>query len=342
MISYLDTRNTLTLKGIEHLATGGTMRKLGLLLLVLTFAARAQFDSGQISGFVRDPSQSVIAGAGVTATNEGNGEKHHATTNSSGYYVFPNLFVGSYTIEVEAPGFKKSVQTGIKVSAAAKISADIELAVGAVTESVEVAASATLVTSETATVGRTVDTRQIENLTMNGRNPIFLALLKPGVVGGSIGTFDPDSVSNGGFSINGARADEYVVMVDGAVATRTRSSGSMLGAQDIDTVQEVQILTANYNAEYGRSSGGQIRFVTKSGTQSFHGDLVENFRNSALDANTWTRNHATDPSIYGRPAPFRFNQFGFDISGPVVIPHKLNRERTKLFFLYAEEWTRRR
>jgi hypothetical protein len=132
---------------------------------------------------------------------------------------------------------------------------------------------------------------------MNGRNPIYLALLKPGVVGGAIGTFDPDSVSNGGFSINGARADEYVVMVDGAVATRTRSSGSMLGAQDVDTVEQVQILTANFNAEYGRSSGGQIRFVTKSGTRSFHGDLVENFRNSALDANTWTRNHASDPSL---------------------------------------------
>src|SRR5713226_1051966 len=342
MISYLDTRNTLTLKGIEHLATGGTMRKLGLLLLVLTFAARAQFDSGQISGFVRDPSQSVIAGAGVTATNEGNGEKHHATTNSSGYYVFPNLFVGSYTIEVEAPGFKKSVQTGIKLSSAAKISADIELAVGAVTESVEVTASAALVTSETATVGRTVEVRQIENLTMNGRNPIYLALLKPGVTGNSIGTFSPDDVTNGGFSINGARADEYVVMVDGAVATRTRSSGSMLGAQDIDTVQEVQILTANYNAEYGRSSGGQIRFVTKSGTLAFHGDLVENFRNSALDANDWTRNHSPLSSQYLGPAPFRFNQYGWDIGGPVFIPGVMPRAKTKLFFFWAEEWIKRR
>src|SRR5204862_1250033 len=127
-------------------------------------------------------------------------------------------------------------------------------------------------------------------LTLNGRNPIYLALLKPGVAGGGIGTFDPDSVSNGGFNINGGRNDEYVVTVDGAVATRTRSSGSMLGAQDVDSVQEVQILTANYNAEYGRSSGGQIRFVTKSGTKAFHGDLVENFRNSELEATSWPHN----------------------------------------------------
>ena len=99
-------------------------------------------------------------------------------------------------------------------------------------------------------------------------------------------------MSNGAFNINGGRADEYVVMVDGAVATRTRSSGSMLGALDVDTVQEVQVLPPNYSAEYGRSSSGQIRFVTKSGTRNLHGDLVENFRNSALDANTWTRNHS--------------------------------------------------
>ena len=304
--------------------------------------AFAQFDSGQIAGFVRDPSQAVIAGASVTLTNEGNGEKRRVLTNSTGYYVAPNLFVGSYTVEVEAAGFKKSVQSGIQLSSASKLSIDIDMTVGAVTDSVEVTANAALVQSETATVGRTVDTKQIEDLTTNGRNPIFLALLKPGVIGGSIGTFDPDSVSNGGFSINGARADEYVVTVDGAVATRTRSSGSMLGAQDIDTVQEVQILTANFNAEYGRSSGGQIRFVTKSGTTLFHGDLVENFRNSALDANTWTRNHASDPSLSRRPQPFRFNQFGFDINGPIFFPHKFNADKSKLFFLYAEEWTRRR
>src|ERR1044071_670241 len=112
-----------------------------VLFLLATSVAFAQFDSGQISGFVRDPSQSVIVGAAVTVTNEGNGEKHRTTTNASGYYVFPNLFVGSYSIEVEATGFKKFTQPGIKLSSAAKISVDAELAVGAVTESVEVSAA---------------------------------------------------------------------------------------------------------------------------------------------------------------------------------------------------------
>ena len=131
-------------------------------------------------------------------------------------------------------------------------------------------------------------------------------------------------------------------MVDGAVATRTRSSGSMLGALDVDTVQEVQVLTADYSAEYGRSSAGQIRFVTKSGGRDFHGDLVENFRNSALDANTWTRNHSPLLQISSGAAPYRFNQYGFDVGGPVFIPKHFNSDRNKLFFFYAEEWIKRR
>jgi carboxypeptidase family protein len=311
-------------------------------MLSTATVAMAQFDSGQISGFVRESSKAIVANATVTVTNQGNGDRRQTTTNADGYFVFPNLVVGDYTIAAEAAGFRRFVEKNVKLSAASKISVDVELQVGAVTEIMEVTASTSQVQAETAQVGRTVDSRQIQDLTLNGRNPIYLALLKPGVTGGAIGAFDPDSVSNGGFSINGGRSDEYVVMVDGAVATRTRSSGSMLGAQDVDTVQEVQILTANYGAEYGRSSGGQIRFVTKSGTRNFHGDLVENFRNSALDANTWTRNKSNDPRISTSPAAFRFNQFGFDVGGPIFIPGKFNKDRNKLFFFVAEEWIYRR
>ena len=219
---------------------------------------------------------------------------------------------------------------------------DAELTVGALTDTVEVKASAAQVNTESAQVGRVVESKQIQDLTLNGRNPVYLALLKPGVRGGNINTFDPDSVSNGGFSINGGRSDEYFVYVDGAVATRTRSSGSMLGSLNVDAVQEVQILTANYSAEFGRSSGGQIRFVTKSGTRDFHGDLVENFRNSALDANSWQRNRSPDPAQNRAAAPFRFNQFGYDIGGPLFVPGKFNRNRDKVFFFWAQEFIRRR
>jgi hypothetical protein len=310
--------------------------------LCSSLALHAQFDTGQIAGYVRDPSQALVTGAAVTVVNEGNGFQRRTVTNSNGYYAVPNLTVGTYTVSAESAGFKKTVQTGIVLDSAARLNIDLVLVVGAVSDTVEVKGTAAPIQTESAQVGRVVDTKQIQDLMTNGRNPIYLALLKPGVAGGAINTFDPDSVSNGGFNINGARADEYVVMIDGAVATRTRSSGSMLGAQDIDTVQEVQILTADYNAEYGRSSGGQIRMVTKSGTFNFHGDLVENFRNSALDANDWTRNHSPLASQNTGAAPFRFNQYGWDIGGPVFIPKVTRRENTKLFFFWAEEWIKRR
>jgi hypothetical protein len=312
------------------------------ILLATSVALYGQIDSGQIAGYVRDSSEAVIAGATVTVTNAGTNDTRTAATNGSGFYVVANVPVGTYSVAAEHPGFKRTVRAGVVLDSASRVGVDLSLVVGAVSESVEVTSSQVQVQTESAQVGRVVDSKQIQDLTLNGRNPIYLALLKPGVAGGSIGAFDPDSVSNGGFSINGSRADEYVVTVDGALATRTRSSGSMLGAQDVDTVQEVQILTATYNAEYGRSSGGQIRFVTKSGTLNFHGDLVENFRNSALDANDWTRNHSPLQSQSGNPAPFRFNQYGWDIGGPVFIPGVTQRKNTKLFFMWAEEWIKRR
>ena len=317
--------------------------RLVVFLFLFSTTAFSQFDAGQISGFVRDSSGAIVPNATVTALNEGSGEAHKTSGNTEGYYIFPQLFVGKYTVTVEQPGFKTFVQKSIVIDASSKLSVDVSLSVGSLNERVEVQASTARVQTDSATVGAIIENKQIQNLTLNGRNPIYLAALTPGVVGGQgIGTFDPDSVSNGGFSINGGRADEYVVAVDGAVATRTRSSGSMLGAVDVDTVQEVQVLTSNYSAEFGRASAGQIRFVTKSGTRSFHGDLVENFRNSALDANTWTRNHSAIASVASGAAPYRFNQFGFDIGGPVFVPGHFNKDRNKLFFFYAEEWIKRR
>src|SRR5919108_1219203 len=313
-----------------------------LLVTLLPSPAAAQFDSGQISGVVRDAQQGALPGATVTVTNERTGNKRSTVTNSTGFYVFPDIPVGSYEIAVELSGFKKFVKTGVRLSATSQIGVDADLELGSLEETVLVTAGAAFVQTTTAQVARTIETRQIQELTLNGRNPIFLASLKPGVRGGTIGTFEPDSVTNGSFSINGARADEYLVTIDGAVATRTRSSGSMLGAQDVDTVEEVQVLTANFRAEYGRASAGQIRFVTKSGTQQFHGDGVENYRNAALDANQWQRNRSGDPRLSKGPDPYSFNQWGFHLGGPVLLPGGFNADRSKLFFFWGEEWIRRR
>jgi hypothetical protein len=163
----------------------------------------AQFDSGQISGFVRDPSGAVVPGASVVATNAGTKEPHRTVSNSEGYYVFPQLVVGTYALAIEARGFKRYVKSGIALNAEAKVSSDVDLTVGTANESVEVTASSATVQVDTAQVATSIETKQMQDLTLNGRNPIYLAALSPGVVGGTIGTFDPDSVSNGSFNING-------------------------------------------------------------------------------------------------------------------------------------------
>src|SRR2546426_712758 len=320
------------------------MRALALLFLVSASAvpAAGQFDSGQISGFIRDAQQGALPGATVTLANDATGTKRSVVTNSTGFYVAPDIPVGTYTVTVELSGFKKFVKTGIRLTAASQIAVDADLELGSLEETITVTAGQSFVQTTTAQVARTIETRQIQELTVNGRNPIYLASLKPGVRGGTIGTFDPDSVSNGSFSIHGGRDDEYLVTIDGAVATRTRSSGSMLGAQDVETVEEVQVLTANFRAEYGRASAGQIRFVTKSGTQQYRGDGLENYRNAKLDANQWRRNRSNDPRLSNGPDPFSYNQWGFHLGGPMPMPGGYNADRSKLFFFWGEEWIRRR
>src|SRR5262245_11302902 len=151
---------------------------VALLMLSTATVARAQFDSGQISGFVREYSKAVIPNATVTATNQGNGDRRQTTANADGYFVFPNLVVGDYTITAEAPGFRRFVETNIKLSAASKISVDVDLQVGAVTESVEVTASTSQVQAETAQVGRKVEARQIQDVPLDGRSKSYLVVLE--------------------------------------------------------------------------------------------------------------------------------------------------------------------
>ena len=147
-------------------------------------------------------------------------------------------------------------------------------------------------------------------------------------------------MSQGPSNINGARTQESLITYDGAPAVRTRSNGSAIGAADVDSTQEIQILTADYAAEYGRSSGGQIRIITRSGTQQFHGAAYDYIRNDVFNANTWTRNHTAGPS--GSPAPINYNQFGYNVGGPFYIPGKFNTDKTKVFWYWGQEWVRYR
>jgi hypothetical protein len=306
------------------------------LVLLIPISAWAQSDNAQISGFVKDATGAVVPGAKVIAKSETKSFERTATTNSEGYYVISNLPPGFYTVTVEHSGFRRFEATNKKLDPNIASTVDVTLQPGQVTETVSITASTAAVQSETATVGKLVEGKQIEALQLNGRNPIFLALLKPGVSGGSLASFS-FQLTSGGFAINGSRTQENLITFDGAVGIRTRANGTSIGVADLDSTQEVQILTTNYNAEYGRTSGGQIRIVTKSGERDFHGVFYEYLRNSAFNANEWSRNRAG----LSEPAPFRYNQFGYHLSGPVIIPGtSFNRDRNKLFWLWGQEWVR--
>ncbi|HZL57111.1 MAG TPA: carboxypeptidase regulatory-like domain-containing protein [Bryobacteraceae bacterium] len=313
--------------------------KAALILALASMAAAlyAQSDNGSIVGFVKDPSGAVVPKAKVVIRNEGTGVESQTQTNDSGYYVVNSIPSGLYSMTAEAPGFKKFDIAHNKLDSNSTLSIDAALQVGAATETVEVIANAQTLQTESAAVDKLVTRDQIDSLELNGRDPLFLASLQPGVRSGTtLGDFT-FSLTNGGYAINGARSQDTTITFDGAPAVRTRANGTSIGVADVDSTQEVQILTADYGAEYGRASGGQIRIVTKGGTSQFHGAAYEYFRNSDLNANTWSRNTST---LTNFASPFRYNQFGFNIGGPVIIPHIL--PKGKMFFFFGQEWARYR
>ncbi len=305
--------------------------------LVFSTSAFAQSDTATIAGHVKDSSGALVPGAQVTVTNEATGLQRTAQSNQAGYYVVASLPPGFYTVMVEAAGFKRFTKTQNKLDPNVPATVDANLQLGTVSEVVEVVASGAIMQTETPTLGKLIEGKLISDSQLNGRNPILLALLKPGVRGGSLAGLS-FGVTSGGFSINGSRSQDNLITFDGSVGIRTRSNGTSIGVADLDSVQEVQVLTANYGAEYGRSAGGQIRIVTKSGTRTLHGSAYEYFRNSALNANSWARNLSSTTNF---PPPERFNQFGYTIGGPVYIP-KLVTSKEKAFFFFSQEWLRRR
>ncbi len=304
----------------------------------LAASAFAQSDNGVINGTVKDPSGAGVPNATVVVKDQGNGVEHSFTSNSAGFYTATNLPPAVYTISVTAAGFKKFETTNAKLEAASTLEVNLDLAIGSSTETVEVMSNATQLQTETATVQTQVTREQIDSLELNGRNPIGLASLVPGAHGGNLAGLN-FNFSQGPSNFNGSRNPENLITYDGAPATRTRSNGTSLGAADVDSTSEVQILTAAYAAEYGRTSGAQIRIVTKAGGSEFHGAAYEYVRNAAFNANTWTRNKTIGQNFV---PTFNYNQYGFNIGGPFYIPGKFNTAKSKFFWYWGDEWVRYR
>jgi len=336
----------------ETSLTAGVYRLLLLLVLVVMVAITpatllAQSDNSSIAGVITDPSGAEVGGAAITVTSEQTGAEHLTMSNKSGFYTIAGLAPGKYTVKVVAPGFETITKTNNNLDPAIPATVNIAMVVGKNSETVEVTANETTLQADSSTLGRVITSSQADNLPLDGRNPIYLALTKAGVTSISSTVSSSNfSTGLGAININGGRERDNLLPYDGAVAVRIRASGDSVGTPDLDAVQEVQVLTTNYPAEYGRSIGGQIRIITKSGNDHFHGSAYEYFQNPVLNANSWVRNDNANNANPNFPAalktntvaPFTYNQFGFVFDGPLYVPHVL--PKGKVFFLYSEAFVR--
>ena len=309
-------------------------------LLVSLAVAMGQTEMGSIGGFVKDPSGGVVPRAKVTLTNEGTHEVRSLLTDNAGYYIAPDLPSGMYTMSAEAPGFKRFESTHNRLAPNTALSLDARLDVGTNTETVQVMASASVLQTDSAAVESSVGGAVINMQELNGRDPLYEAQLLPGMrSGATMGDFNFAEGVTEPFNVNGTRQQDTLVTLDGAPANRTRANGQIIGVPNVEAVEELQVLASDYLPEYGRASGGQIRVITKSGTRDFHGSLYEYFRNSDMNANTWTRNLST---LTNYAQPQHYNNFGGTMGGPVWWPGLSEKFRDRLFFFVAEDWIRYR
>jgi Carboxypeptidase regulatory-like domain len=320
------------------------MRRLFLLLLAvglgagLCGAAWAQEVTGSISGTVTDSKGGAVPDAKVTITNSDQQVVARTlTTDGNGQYAAPLLPVGHYSVSVEIAGFKKIKQSGFVLNVSDKLAVNFTLEVGAVTETVSVEASALQVDTQSATATGVISGLQLRELSLNSRNYAQLVLLVPGASdSGNADQIFPGATAPLGtnlmtFQINGNRREENNWQVDGADNVDRGSNLTLLSFPSIDAISEFRVVRGVYDAESGRSAGGQVNVITRSGTSDIHGGLYEFFRNDYINANSFINN-----SLKIHRPPLRYNDFGGTVGGPVWIP-KIYEQRNKTFFFVSEE-----
>ena len=303
-----------------------------VLVALLATASFAQNINGSITGRVTDQQGAVVPNAAVTANDPSQQISVATKTNEQGIFVVAGLRPGSYNLRVEATGFKRLDRTGIPLNADEKLAmADLVMEVGALSETVEVSAQAALLQTTSAERSDTIIGKQIENLQVNGRNPLDMTKLIPGVVDtANFQVGGPGGI--GSIQVNGNRGSANMLTINGIGNMDTGSNGSQNVTVSIDSTEEFHILTGMYQAEYGRNAGAQIAVVTKSGTSGLHGSGYWYHRHDDLNANSWINNAKGIPRSL-----FRYNDPGYTIGGPVYIP-KLWPKKDKLFFFWSEEF----
>jgi len=279
---------------------------LVIWVLVVPVTLRAQ-TTGTISGYVKDSSGGIVPQAKVTATHVQHGTVYPANTNSEGFYNFPALDPGDYTVTIEKEGFERSIQTGLSLSVGQNLRVDATLTVGAVTQEVSVTGQAPLVDTTSGTVSGLVDDRRITDLPLNGRNIMSLAEIVPGVLSVKAPQSLSDARSGPLMNTNGGRQNMNLYTFDGSFFNNpSRNTG--MNFPPPDAIQEFRLLTSNFDAEFGRNSGSQAMVVSRGGTNAIHGDVWEFLRNDDLNARNFFA--ATVPGI-------KENQFGGAVGGPI-------------------------
>jgi hypothetical protein len=291
-------------------------------------AAHAQAQTaGEITGQVLDPSKAAISNAAVTATNSATGAVRKAQTDSQGHYALTNLPVGTYSITVEHEGFQQLKQTGVMLNVATTVTLNLTLTVGSVKQEVVVTSEAPIIDKADASTGTVLDNQEVGELPINGRDYARFSLLTAGAIFRSNFiadlTFDGLHSVHNQFSIDGIDASR----VDQPYMANGYERGARLLTGSLDTIEQFNVQTSDYGAEYGRAAGSYINIATKSGTNVFHGTTYDYFRNNILDA----RNFFATTG----PAPeFRFNDFGGNFGGPI--------RKEKTFFFLNYEGSRQR
>ncbi len=283
---------------------------LAVLALLTPGQARAQLATADILGTVTDASGAVIPNAKVTVLNTGTGIAATADTNSVGEYVFSHVQIGTFKVTIEAKNFKKFSVADVTLTAGQRARIDAALVVGSQVETVEVEASAAVqLQSDSSDINATIGTTAMSEMPTNGRNYYSLIALQAGTTAGSAGGGPNDNRQNYGFSANGQSAMYNNNMIDG-MDNNERSFGQVAVEPSIDALQEVQVETSNYSAEYSRTGGGIANLITKSGANQFHGSAFEYMRNDDFDAYQWTERAKTKTEL-------RQNQFGGSLGGPI-------------------------
>lgn len=301
-----------------------------LALFLTASALLAQNTNSRISGTVSDNSGAVIAGAKVTVTNQETKLNWRTVTDNNGFYVVTSLPVGTYNVGVEMSGFRAALQSGYDLPDAGRITADFKLALGAVNQTVEVTeVIGDTVNTASGEIAHTIDSEQVQDLALNGRNYLELVTLMPGV---AVTTLDQmattTSLSVTGQSINGNRTDTNHLAVDGGSNLDSGSNGSQINNVGVDFIQQVRVQTSSFSAEHGRNSGANINVVTKGGGNQYHGSLFETIRNDFWDAKDYFA--PVKPEL-------RFNDWGWSFGGPIAIGRL---KRSKFFFFAGQEWKR--